>query len=208
MRREALIFVVALMLACLPCTPALAWFGSPTAIIVDDETGEPIEGAIALAQWVKYKGTFFEGGIPYAAKAEETVSDKEGRVYIKGYWTWNPFACDRHLTVYKPGYALWNSEKEVVYPPGYKPKKFSSWKNVVRLVPFEKAAEKWKKIGRSQTSKKWPRQKQVNFFGGCLELELKRKDLTIINVFRGYEIPRLMKEEAQMRRAYESLKQK
>jgi hypothetical protein len=77
------ILLVALLLAAfLPSGTALAWFdGKPTAIIVDDEAGEPIEGAIALAQWVKYSATLFEGGVPYAAKAAETVSDKEGKIY-------------------------------------------------------------------------------------------------------------------------------
>ena len=71
------ILIVALLLAVfLPCNTALA-FGGPTAIIVDDETGEPIEGAIALAQWIKTKFNF-EGGFTYVSKARETVSDKEG----------------------------------------------------------------------------------------------------------------------------------
>ena len=83
MRRTYRILLVAFLLAAfLPCGTALAWFGSPTAIIVDDETGEPIEGAIALAQWIKTKFNF-EGGFTYVSKARETVSDKEGKIYIK-----------------------------------------------------------------------------------------------------------------------------
>lgn len=72
MKKAIWILMVALMLACLPYGTASAWFGSPTAIIVDDETGEPIEGAIALAQWIKTKFNF-EGGFTYVSKARETV---------------------------------------------------------------------------------------------------------------------------------------
>ena len=99
MRTTFRILIAALLLAVfLTPNTALAFFGA-TATIVDDDTGEPIEGAIALVQWVKYKPTGLEGGIPYAAKAKETVSDKKGKIYISGYWTFYPFASDRHLTV-------------------------------------------------------------------------------------------------------------
>jgi len=209
MRRVAWIFVVALMLACLPSGTASAWFEKkPTAIIVDDETGEPIEGAIALAQWVKYKATLFEGGIPYAAKAKETVSDKEGKIYIKGYRSFNPFASDRHLTVYKPGYALWNSKKEAVYPLDYQPKDFSSEKNVVRLVPFEKAAEEWRRIGYSETAKKYPRQFNYRFLGTCFELELDKNSITLDQIVDGHERPFMRQETIQWRREYEKSKKK
>jgi len=208
-RTQQIILIVFMLVVLLPCNQASAWFGKKaTAIIVDDETGAPIEGAIALAQWVKYKPTLFEGGIPYAAKAKETVSDKEGKVYIKGYWPWNPFACDRHLTVYKPGYALWNSKNEAVYPLGYQPKDFSSEKNVVRLVPFEKAAEEWKKIGHSEYEKKNPRGLNYDFLGDCFEIGLDTNTITMGQIVRQYEMPFVREEKAQHRRAYESSKNK
>jgi len=190
---------------CLPCGTASAWFGSPTAIIVDDETGEPIEGAIALAQWVKYKATLFEGGIPYAAKAKETVSDKEGKVYIKGYWTMNPFACDRHLTVYKPGYALWNSEKEIIPVENPQPKDFNSSKKV-RLVKFEKAAQEWRKIAHADYERKRPRASNLGFLSMCLESNLNRNTITIDEVVRNYEMPLVRKEENKLRSKHENSK--
>jgi hypothetical protein len=192
--------MVAFVLAAVLPFGAASAFGGPTAIIVDDETGEPIEGAIALAQWVKYKPTFLEGGIPYAAKARETVSDKDGKIYIKGYWTWNPFACERHLTVYKPGYALWNSEKGAIN--NYEPKNLSSTYNLVRLVKFEKAAEEWLKvdIGGGQ---RYPHRLQSSFFGKCLELDWEKYPITIDEVFRGHE-GRFIQQES--RRLYEENK--
>jgi len=207
MRRIAWIFVVALMMAFLPCGTASAWFGSPTAIIVDDETGEPIEGAIALAQWIKTKFNF-EGGFTYVSKARETVSDKEGKIYIKTYWMWIPFTGDTTLTVYKPGYALWHSEEEAVSRMVYQPKDFSRSKNVVRLVKFEKAAAEWKEIAHSEFEKKSPHTLHSSFLSRCFESDLDTGAITMQKVFRQYEMPFLMQEKAQRRREYEKSKQK
>lgn len=205
MKRAAWICMASLIVVCLSFNPASAWFAKkPTAIIVDDETGEPIEGAIALAQWVKYSATLFEGGVPYAAKAEEAVSDKEGKIYIKGYWTFNPFACERHLTVYKPGYALWNSKKEAVYPRNYQPKEFTSDKNVVRMVKFERAAIKWKENSFSEFEKKNPRQQQAIFLGNCFELELAKSAITIDEVFKHHEMDFIRKEKEQSGKHHEN----
>jgi len=207
MRRAAWIFVVALMLGCLPCAPALAWFGSPTAIIVDDETGEPIEGAIALAQWIKTRFNF-EGGFTYVSKARETVSDKEGKIYIKTYWMWIPFTGDTTLTVYKPGYALWNSDEYAVPLRKYRPKDFSRSRNVVRLVKFEKAAEQWKERAPSEFAKKNPHRVHSSFLSYCLESDLDREAITLHKVFDQYEWPFLKQEKAQRRREYEKSKKK
>ena len=193
------------MLACLPCGTASAFFGA-TATIVDDETGEPIEGAIVLAQWVKYKATLFEGGIPYAAKAKETVSGKEGKIYISGYWTWNPFACERHLTVYKPGYALWNSEKDIIPVKNPPPKGFNRFKKVVRLVKFEKAAEAWKKIAYRESDKQYPRLLNYRFLGDCFESGLDTNVITMDQIVYQYEMPFVRQEKAQRRRVYEKSK--
>jgi hypothetical protein len=184
---------------------ASAFFGA-TATIVDDETGEPIEGAIALAQWVKYKPTFLEGGIPYAAKAKETVSDKNGKIYISGYWTSNPFASDRHLTVYKPGYALWNSEKYIIPVKNPPSKGFNRFTKVVRLVKFEKAAEEWKKIAHAEFERKRPRASNLRFLSMCLESNLDRNAITIDKVVHKNEWPLVRNEEIKMRREHEKSK--
>jgi hypothetical protein len=95
----------------------------PTAIVVDDETGKPIEGAVALAIWRGYKDdcTFvqgIEGGCWGFKKAEEVLSDKEGNINIKDFWKttkgpgkWGS-AYDPRLTVYKFGYVCWD-QKEI-----------------------------------------------------------------------------------------------
>jgi hypothetical protein len=208
MRITFRILLAALLLTAFLPTGTASAFLRATATIVDDETGEPIEGAIALAQWVKYSATLFEGGVPYAAKAKETTSDKDGKIYISGYWTLNPFASDRHLTVYKPGYALWNSDKDIIPVKDPPPKGFNRFTRVVRLVKFEKAAEEWKKIAYRESDKKYPRDLNYRFLGDCLESGLKRSSISMDKVFRGYEDPFLMQENAQRRREYENSKKK
>jgi hypothetical protein len=204
MQRLARILIVTLLLAAfLPCA-ALA-FGGPTAIIVDDETGEPIEGAIALAQWIKTKFNF-EGGFTYVSKARETVSDKEGKIHITGYWMWIPFTGKPTLTVYKPGYALWNSEEEAVPRPVYKPKDFSSSNNVVRLVKFEKAAAEWRELAHTEFQGKYPHILHSYFLSKCFETDLDTDAITLDDVFDRYEMPFRRQEYEQRRSEYEKSK--
>jgi hypothetical protein len=82
----------------------------PTAIVIDDETGEPIEGAVAIAIWRKhtYKDRWFEGGNDVVVKIEEAVSDKEGKIYIDGFFGLYLFSQEPHLTIYKFGYVCWD----------------------------------------------------------------------------------------------------
>jgi hypothetical protein len=208
MRITFRILLAALLLTAFLPTGTASAFLRATATIVDDETGEPIEGAIALAQWVKYSATLFEGGVPYAAKAKETTSDKDGKIYISGYWTLNPFASDRHLTVYKPGYALWNSDKDIIPVKDPPPKGFNRFTRVVRLVKFEKAAEEWKKIAYSESDKKYPRGLNYDFLGNCLETGLDTNVITLPTKFRQYEMPFVRQEDDQRRREYENSKKR
>jgi hypothetical protein len=79
--------------------------GSTTFRVLDAKTKQPIEGAVALAEWVGYKGTLgFSHS--YTAGVAEDVSDSEGKLTISddsGLGT-------PHLKVYKPGYAGWDSQ--------------------------------------------------------------------------------------------------
>jgi len=88
--------------------------------VVDEVTGEPIEGAIALAYWCKpdFSQVSLEGVHLVETRIEEVSSDKEGKVSINGFWKgagWldgGPYYEDNQkypqLTVYKPGYVAWN----------------------------------------------------------------------------------------------------
>ncbi|HEY9060908.1 MAG TPA: hypothetical protein VIO64_10475 [Pseudobacteroides sp.] len=122
----------------------------PTAIVVDDETGKPIEGAVALAIWRGYKDdcTFvqgIEGGCWGFKKAEEALSDKEGRVEIKDFWRttkgpgkWGS-AYDPRLTVYKFGYVCWDQKE--IFEPNYKWTKRTDFDKTHRIVRLKKWSE-------------------------------------------------------------------
>jgi len=86
----------------------------PTAVVVDADTGEPIEGAVAIAIWRKHstkEAAWFEGGKMIPVRIEEVISDKEGKIYIEGFWGWFFFE-NRYprLNIYKPGYILWDQK--------------------------------------------------------------------------------------------------
>jgi hypothetical protein len=93
----------------------------PTAIVVDAETGEPIEGAVAIAIWRKrsFADRWFEGGTWKVVRVEEAISDREGKIFIDGFWTvWDSLWTEDkdtpilwrspHLTIYKFGYVCWD----------------------------------------------------------------------------------------------------
>ena len=84
----------------------------PTVTVVDAESGEPIEGAVAIAIWRKHSikmRAWWEGGTMVVVKIKEAVSDEDGNIYIDGFWGWY-IARNRYprLTIYKPGYVCWD----------------------------------------------------------------------------------------------------
>ena len=87
---------------------------SPAATVIDDETGRPIEGAVALAVWRKHSSTaraWWEGGTDVVVRIEEVVSDKDGNIFIEDFWSWHLFENNEpHLTIYKFGYVCWDQE--------------------------------------------------------------------------------------------------
>lgn len=119
----------------------------PTAIVVDDETGKPIEGAVALAIWRGYKDdcTFvqgIEGGCWGFKRSEETVSDKEGIINIQDFWKttkgpgkWGS-ASDPRLTVYKFGYVCWDQKE--IFAPNYKGTNRTDFDKKNRIIRLKK----------------------------------------------------------------------
>jgi hypothetical protein len=93
---------------------------APTVTVIDDETGKPIEGAVAIAIWRKpswTEGAWFEGGGLDIVRIDEAVSDGNGNIYIDGFWNWHLFS-NRYpsLAIYKFGYVCW--DKNIVYNDG------------------------------------------------------------------------------------------
>lgn len=80
--------------------------GEITGIVVDAETGQPIEGAVVLVNWSKTYGL----GLTYSKTHEvfEALTDKDGKVTISGVY--DPLVNPPSLTVYKKGYVAWNNE--------------------------------------------------------------------------------------------------
>lgn len=80
-------------------------YGPLKGRVVDAETGEPIEGAVAMAEWTRTKGL----GNTYtvSVKVVEAVSDKDGNIELDGCFS--PFVNEPTLTIYKKGYVAWNN---------------------------------------------------------------------------------------------------
>jgi hypothetical protein len=167
----------------------------PTAIVLDAETGKPIEDAVALAQWSKPVALGLGLGASQALeKATESFSDKDGKIYIEGYWR---FFLDARLMVYKPGYVLWDNK--VICPFG-KRTDFDSKHRTVKLLKFETESTRWLKegydVGRGR-----PRGMHDSFFSSCYaystEIGMKYGDqIKIQKIFDEYEIPFRKKETA------------
>jgi len=112
----------------------------PAAIMVDAETGEPIEGAVAMAvQWDFIQLSWFEGAgsiVPdLNPRVTEAVSDSQGRIFIKDFWEWHAFRSDYpHLSVYKCGYVCWNQYRIFGEKDYYRYRHdFNEKKRIVRL---------------------------------------------------------------------------
>jgi hypothetical protein len=108
-------------------------YAATTWIVVDAETGEPIEEAIVLVEWTKTKGL---PGLTYTESYEviEAVTDSEGKVKVSRVY--NPFIKRPHVTVYKKGYVAWNNR--IIFP-GFKKRSDFSWKDgyVFKLERFK-----------------------------------------------------------------------
>lgn len=89
---------------------------SITLRVVDAETRQPIEGAVALAEWVDTESTigYYH---TYTKKVAEDVSDNEGKLTIPdagGFLREN----SPHIKIYKAGYVGWDSK--LIYLGYYK----------------------------------------------------------------------------------------
>jgi hypothetical protein len=106
-------------------------YATTTGTVVDAETGQPIEGAVVLAEWTITKGL----GLSYSTSYEvvETLTDREGKVTISGVF--NPFVNYPLLTVYKKGYVAWNNQR--IFPDNQRRTDFK-WSDgyVFRLEKF------------------------------------------------------------------------
>ena len=111
--------------------PVMGCYATITGTVVDAETGQPIEGAVVLAEWSITKGL----GLTYSKSYEvvEAVTDKEGKVTVSGLF--NPLVNHPSVTVYRKGYVAWNNQ--YIFPDRKRRVDFK-WSNdcVFRLEKF------------------------------------------------------------------------
>lgn len=116
--------------------------GEITGIVVDAETGQPIEGAVILVEWTKQHGL----GLTYTEsyKVVEVVTDKNGKASIEGVSS--PFVGAPRVTIYKQGYVAWNNE--FIFPDWKKRTDFK-WENnyVFKLKKFKSQYSYVKHLG-------------------------------------------------------------
>jgi hypothetical protein len=81
--------------------------------VVDGLTGNPLEGAVVLAQWTT------TGGLPGLThhtvyQIEESETDKEGKFSISGVY--NPFVDPPKMVIYRKGYVPWRNDSDFMNP--------------------------------------------------------------------------------------------
>lgn len=100
--------------------------------VVDAETGEPVEGAVVLAEWTVTKGF----GLTYTEsyKILETVTDNEGKFRFSRVY--NPFAGGPTVVIYKKGYVAWRND--YIFP-GWKKREHFRFKRglIITLELFQ-----------------------------------------------------------------------
>lgn len=89
------------------CLISSAFYLGINGKVVDDVTGEPIEGAVVVAQWNKTKGL---PGMTYGVthKVTEKLTDKDGKFSISG--AFDPFVEPPIFIIYKNGYFVWHNK--------------------------------------------------------------------------------------------------
>jgi len=101
--------MLAFMLLWATTWPSSAWADGPyRGKVIDAETKEPIEGAVAVAVWMRRIFNPVEGQEKFA-EAKEALTDKNGEFVIPGY-TWTSIFLDfigvqpPRIYIFKAGY--------------------------------------------------------------------------------------------------------
>lgn len=110
MKRAALVLIGISALASIISASAEA-AGPWNARVVDAETGQPLEGVVVLAYWIKYTSSWggWAGGEFY--DSEEVVTGTDGRFVIQARSTWTLLPWKKisgpEFVIFKPGYGQW-----------------------------------------------------------------------------------------------------
>lgn len=119
MTKTLKLFIIALFLQLTGC------YSGISGKVVDGVTGNPLEGAVVLAQWTQTHGL---PGLSYHSvyKIEETETDKEGLFTLAGVYY--PFVSRPEMVIYKKGYVPWRNDRSFMNPKWTEYKK-NIWQN-------------------------------------------------------------------------------
>ena len=123
------------------------------AWVVDEQTGQPLEGVVVVADWLLMRGTFGGRSLQGPFMILESVSDAKGRFHFPA---WGPRANrtlgfmdheDPELWFFKPGYQMTRLTNNYTADYRTKPsKRRSDWNSkVIRLKRFEGGGEEYAK---------------------------------------------------------------
>jgi len=116
-----LVLIISLSLMVTGCSADMS------GIVIDAETGKPIEGAVVLVEWTIEKG--LPGlGHTESYKVVEVITDKEGKFKVSGVF--NPLVDPPDVTVYKKGYIAWNNK--YIFPD-YRKREDFIWRNNILI---------------------------------------------------------------------------
>jgi len=118
---RALLFLGLLNVGCVPVDNNPT-YPSIDVQVVDAETGEPIEGAVLLAQWTIT--TFLYESASSNYKVVEKVSDESGRMTVPGVFKFG--VNEPKVVVYKKGYVAWRHD--YIFPD-YKKRTDFMWRD-------------------------------------------------------------------------------
>jgi hypothetical protein len=144
---------------------ALIWshLNGISGIVVDADTGKPIEGAVVHLEWTRTSGKWIGLRSTNSYKAVEVVTNRSGNFGVSAVL--NPFVDPPRLTIYKEKYVCWNSH--YIFP---------DFKNRVDF--------KWEKgqvFKLEKFSESYSYDKHVDFIGLCIgasqNLEEKKRIL-------------------------------
>ncbi len=99
--------LIILLTVCCSCS----YYQDITGKVVDNETGQPIEGALVVAQWTKPRGI---PGLQHHElhKIVETITDHEGKFSLTG--TSGYLLDPPEMIIYKEDYIPWRND--MVFP--------------------------------------------------------------------------------------------